>query len=786
MNTSGGNMNKILFVLLLILASTFNSQSAFSYDDQVTHPDITKIAVQHTMLNTYLSHHLGPEFSQGYDTVINGVSVMNWIREGSIAEDAELCRRANHFHNPLKPWNESYNNDLWWPEPGCAALGWLKRYSNVTWATGFLAPPSDGQKETFGYTPPPQNWDVARNYYYFALTSNLYRTLYFTKTFKALGQVMHLLEDMAVPAHTRNDFASHLISGAGQPFEHYVKAHPGLVSQSNPVFPSFSSNKLTNFWDTDKYNGSNPSTLLDVGLAEFSNANYLSDYTIPNNGTTPEHAFPYPYISSSNTSGPNYQICSYQLFPGAQVNYISRMNLGPCPADIAAADHFAVVSLLNPSGYPDENSYAYYWLDDNVHNTYAKELLPRAVGYSAALLNYFFRGELGVTVVSGGLKIKNLSAEDMAPYVDQATNTTIGTISVYYDDIYTERRLLASYDLTAPLAPGEEITISFTQPTDNIAPNRYIVVFRGKLGNEEGAVIGKVAVPPPLYYVATTPTGDKIYKIDADGTNQTVVHDNIEGYVLGRIALTPDGGTLAFSSSPDGTVDSSVIRLLDLLDTSATPTVLTSGNWPSWSPDGKKIAFEREVTHSPYSADIEIFTVNVETGVEAQLTNVAGSSYSGQPAWSPTGNTIAYTKYGPTEANCDTEYVIYLMDASGNPVGPLTCPPAGEYMSVGDLQPDWSPDGQEIAYARKRYVGQSFQIHKVNVSTGAITKLTDSPDVGYDELGAAWSGDGTTIAVGSGRDGDFDVWLISAQASGYQTNLTNSNSGTDGYPVFGK
>ena len=37
------------------------------------------------------------------------------------------------------------------------------------------------------------------------------------------------------------------------------------------------------------------------------------------------------------------------------------------------------------------------WLDDNVHNTYAKELLPRAVGYSAGLLNYFFRGTLEIT-----------------------------------------------------------------------------------------------------------------------------------------------------------------------------------------------------------------------------------------------------------------------------------------------------------------------------------------------------------------------------------------------------
>jgi len=43
------------------------------------------------------------------------------------------------------------------------------------------------------------------------------------------------------------------------------------------------------------------------------------------------------------------------------------------------------------------------------------------------------------------------------------------------------------------LATGEETgVIPFTKPADNIKPDRYIVVFRGRLGNENGAVIGKV------------------------------------------------------------------------------------------------------------------------------------------------------------------------------------------------------------------------------------------------------------------------------------------------------
>jgi len=63
-------MKQLLFIFLIILASMINSQNVFSYDDQTTHPDITKIAVQKSILKTYLNAHLGAEFSQEYDSLI--------------------------------------------------------------------------------------------------------------------------------------------------------------------------------------------------------------------------------------------------------------------------------------------------------------------------------------------------------------------------------------------------------------------------------------------------------------------------------------------------------------------------------------------------------------------------------------------------------------------------------------------------------------------------------------------------------------------------------------------
>ena len=371
------------------------------YDDQIAHPTITEYSVKNSALNNHLTQYLGADFINGFESWVSGKSVLKWIVEGSIAEDADACQRANHMHNPMNniPWSSSYmSDDPWWTS-ACSVF-WYKRYSNVTWATGFLAPAPDGQKTSY-YSPTPQNWDVARNYYYLALTSDLYRALYFTKTFKTLGQVLHLLQDMAVPAHTRNDFTAHMVPG-GEPYESYVQSNSELISASAPAMPAFDTTTLTTFWDTNKYDGTNPSAQSDIGLAEFTNANYFSASTIRNNGfengLTPEHYFPYPYVKYSSSVGPSYQICAGMTDSGHEVQYISKKNGKPCPppTDTAAIDHFAVMTLVNADTTDSLPTTMLFWLDDNVYRQYAKELLPRAVGYSAALINYFFRGTLEI------------------------------------------------------------------------------------------------------------------------------------------------------------------------------------------------------------------------------------------------------------------------------------------------------------------------------------------------------------------------------------------------------
>ena len=477
------------FIIFLSVLLCF-AKSVYSYDDKKTHRDITEKAVDASSLGVYLKNNLG--LQEGVSSLINNKTVTWWLREGAYLEDSPMCRASNHFHNPLLPWDQSYMSDEpWWIATYCGATGYSTKYSSVTWGTGYLSPASSGTKTSI--SSQEWGWDDTRNYYYLALTSsaNTDRETYFSTTFQALGQVLHLIEDGAQPAHVRNDFRSHLTfigfesmiptQWFGSQFEHYVKNHPELVTSEGVEIPSFT--RVTDFWDTDQYNGSNPSTSLSFGIIEFTNANYFSDETIPNNNPTPEHTFPYPQVNSTNT-----QICEDYAPDSTDIRkYISRNVGNPCPSIVSGGnvDHFATPSLLNEESVITNNNISNLklWLDDNVHNTYAKELLPSAVGYSAGLLNYFFRGQMNMDKdPNNGSQyvIKNESSEYMS-----------GTFTLYYDDTTDNRRYLTSWNKSInPNSTSD--SVSFTEPTDMKEKGKYILVFQGTLGNETGAVVGRV------------------------------------------------------------------------------------------------------------------------------------------------------------------------------------------------------------------------------------------------------------------------------------------------------
>jgi hypothetical protein len=134
-------------------------------------------------------------------------------------EDTPNCRASNHFHNPLKAWADAGLTDTQWGlQEGVyqhcrdwsnridPASGKPKFYGNLTWATGRTAP-GDVMIPQAAEGEMPFTWDMARSSYYGWLTGGdaTIRRLQGAEALYTLGHVLHLLEDMGVPAHVRNE-----------------------------------------------------------------------------------------------------------------------------------------------------------------------------------------------------------------------------------------------------------------------------------------------------------------------------------------------------------------------------------------------------------------------------------------------------------------------------------------------------------------------------------------------------------------------------------------------------
>ncbi|MCI5207550.1 MAG: hypothetical protein D3910_01875 [Candidatus Electrothrix sp. ATG2] len=106
-------MRKILFffIILFFLVPSWSG----AWDDKSTHPAFTEQAVRNTVLfkKGVLKSQLGFE-GQIEEYLYNGkntLSIIEWLTRGSEKEDDPMCRAANHFHNPWKPWEESKLTD---------------------------------------------------------------------------------------------------------------------------------------------------------------------------------------------------------------------------------------------------------------------------------------------------------------------------------------------------------------------------------------------------------------------------------------------------------------------------------------------------------------------------------------------------------------------------------------------------------------------------------------------------------------------------------------------------
>jgi hypothetical protein len=166
---------------------------ALGFDDQITHPQITRVSAERSSLGAVLKNDLS--IAAGLLAELRArsgrsQSVVQWLRVGSQAEDDPGCRANNHFHNPLLPFPNSGLTDL------LAAIRFMCRNtpfteprSIVLWGTRFVTPNDRGPATINSF-----DWDAARTAYLNALMlpSSSDREAALAQAFEALGHLVHV------------------------------------------------------------------------------------------------------------------------------------------------------------------------------------------------------------------------------------------------------------------------------------------------------------------------------------------------------------------------------------------------------------------------------------------------------------------------------------------------------------------------------------------------------------------------------------------------------------------
>jgi Tol biopolymer transport system component len=153
--------------------------------------------------------------------------------------------------------------------------------------------------------------------------------------------------------------------------------------------------------------------------------------------------------------------------------------------------------------------------------------------------------------------------------------------------------------------------------------------------------------------------------------------------------LSPDGERVAYSWT--GPANDNWDVYVKAIGQGTSPLRLTenkASDWgPVWSPDGRRITFVREL-----DTGAVIYTVPSFGGQERRLADVVGRIHPSL-SWSPDGDWLALSEKTSEQ---EPAHIVRLSLATLQKEV-LTFPPAD---SRGDLHPEISPDGRELAFVR--------------------------------------------------------------------------------------
>jgi Tol biopolymer transport system component len=240
-----------------------------------------------------------------------------------------------------------------------------------------------------------------------------------------------------------------------------------------------------------------------------------------------------------------------------------------------------------------------------------------------------------------------------------------------------------------------------------------------------------------IAFVSKRDGNPEIYLMDVDGSNQNRLTYSEPGYCAKLPVWFPNGEKIAYISVYGAIFPEESLNIIDINNGSVAELEKASMlKGHSFSPDGNYI-----VVSGCSGWDVcapQIYKINLNTNERTFL----GEGI--EPTWSPDGSEIAFASH------IDENWDIYIIDTNGTQKSRLTS------QSTVEKFPAWSPDENYMAFCSKsRDVGGgNFNIYTTNPLTGrGRNRITES--LADDVL--TWSPNASKIAFES----NGDIWVVS-------------------------